>query len=359
MPFDPSCVDVEHFLDQLGVDNISKATQYEFRMSCPFVVNHGGGDETPSCYMNENTSAFFCHGCKERGTAIDMASYVLSITLLEAIRLLKQAYQPGGINPDARDIVDELKRIFRYQETRIAQPILPQDLVDVYAMDWGAAYAKWQSGEGFQPCNYFFERGFLPGQLAVWGFGWDEMSQRIVFPVYDEDSNLIGFKGRATDGRKPKYLVLGDPPNRRRYGFPRYYPSHVVFGAHRWPQGTNDPLVVCEGELNAIAVRQKCNVPAVAINGSFFQPWHAKVIRRIANAGVILFLDNDKAGQDCVRGHFNAKGEWKPGIVELLKPHMPVYLALADDKDAADMGVDELHAHLSNARYWLDMEILC
>jgi hypothetical protein len=47
------------------------------RFSCPFVINHSGGDETPSCYMNINTATFFCHGCKEKGTAVDMAAYVL------------------------------------------------------------------------------------------------------------------------------------------------------------------------------------------------------------------------------------------------------------------------------------------
>jgi DNA primase len=42
--------------------------------------------------------------------------------------------------------------------------------------------------------------------------------------------------------------------------------------------------------------------PAVAINGSFFQPWHAKIIRKIANDGVILFMDDDNAGNETAHG---------------------------------------------------------
>jgi DNA primase len=189
----------------------------------------------------------------------------------------------------------------------------------------------------------------LPDTLTYYGFGWDDRSRRVVFPVYSEIGNLIGFKGRACDGRKPKYLVLGDGPNGGPYGFPRYYPSQVVFNACQWANGVDKPLVVCEGELNAYATIQKTGQPAVAINGSFFQPWHAKIIRKIANDGVILFMDDDNAGRDCVWGHFNAKGEWRPGIVELLAPHMTVLLAFAKEKDAADMTKEELVEHLASA----------
>lgn len=343
--FDPSHVDVEHFLEALGIENVTKATQNEMRFSCPFAINHAGGDETPSCYMNLDTAAFFCHGCKERGTAVEMTSYVLSISPLESIRLLKQAYMPGGINPDARDIENEVRKIMYAREERVVQPRLDESLLAERAMDWRAA---WENRGIFLPADYFFERGFDPAALDSWEFGWDERSRRVIFPVRDVEGHLIGFKGRASDGRKPKYLVLGDGPGGGPYGFPRYFPSHVVFGAHRYRDGVYDPLVVCEGELNAVATSRKTARPAVAINGSYFQPFHAKIIRKIANAGVILFLDDDEAGRDCTWGHYNARGEWRPGIVELLSPHMPVLLAPAKDKDAADMSFAEIKDHLAS-----------
>lgn len=348
--FDPSVVDVEHFLDTLGVEHISKATQNEMRFSCPY-PSHTGGDETPSCYMNIESARFFCHGCKERGTAIDFAGYVLQISPLEAIRLLKSAYMPGAINPDARDMQAEVKKILAGRDDRIVQPILPKERIDDYAVDWQAAHEAMLRGEGFDPCNYFFERGFDAVTLDMWRFGWDSRSQRIVFPIYNIDSNLIGFKGRACDDRKPKYLVLGDAPSGGRYGFPRYYPSHVVFGSHRYNAGVNGPLIICEGELNAIATTQKTARAAVAINGSFFTNFHAKVIRSIAgDDGVILFLDTDKAGNECVWGREDSRGEWHPGVVELLSPHMSVLLVPDHEKDAADLDESEIEALLTQAK---------
>ena len=56
-PFDPSRIDVEDFLDCLEVRNLSKATEQEWRFSCP-LPSHEGTDESPSCYMNAKTTAF-------------------------------------------------------------------------------------------------------------------------------------------------------------------------------------------------------------------------------------------------------------------------------------------------------------
>jgi hypothetical protein len=296
--------------------------------------------------MNLNTSAFFCHGCKEKGSAVDFAAYVLQISPLQAIKLLKSAYQPGAINPDARNMVSEVQKILAAREVVISQPVLDESIASKFSMDWYSAYKAYSSGDGFPATDYFFERGFLPISLTAWGFGFDQRSGRVVFPIHNENGQLIGFKGRAHwANAKPKYLVLGDGPGGGPYGFPRYYPSHVVFGAHRAAQeveATKKPLVICEGELNAVACRDKTSYAAVAINGSFFSEWHARIIRKIASDhGVILFLDEDDAGRNCTWGWFNSKGERKPGIVDLLSPHMPVKIAGSHDQDAAQMSASE------------------
>jgi len=340
--FDPSNVDVEHFLDTLGVDNLTKATSHEMRFSCPF-PNHGGGDETPSAFMNIESAKFFCHGCKEKGSAVELAEYVLGISPLEARRILKAAYQPGAINPDMMEMVREVEKIQAAKPSGIVQPVLSEDILDDYDMDWHAAHQAWKDGHGFQPADYFFERGFDPSVLTYWQFGWDPVSHRVVLPVRDLGGRLIGFKARATDGRKPKYLVLGDKEgDGSRYGYPRYFPSHVVFGAHRHKEGAPGPLVVCEGEFNAIVVNE-LDIASVAINGSYFNEFHARVIRSIASdAGIIVYLDEDPAGLQCIWGWENARGEYHPGIVDLLSPHLPVRICRGHEKDAADSTREEI-----------------
>lgn len=356
--FDPSHVDVEHFLETLGVDNLKKATAHEMRFSCPF-PNHSGGDETPSAFMNIESAKFFCHGCKEKGSAVELAEYVLQISPLEAIRILKAAYQPGAIDPDAMQMVREVEKIQSAKTGGIKQPVLDESILDDYDMDWYAAYEAFESGEGFPPADYFFKRGFHPAILTYWQFGFDPKSYRVVLPVRDLDGNLIGFKGRATDDRKPKYLVLGDKEgDGDRYGYPRYFPSHVVFGAHRHRDGAAGPLVVCEGELNAIVVNE-LDLPSVAINGSYFNEFHARVIRSIASdAGIIIYLDEDPAGMQCIWGWENARGEYHPGMVDLLAPHTLVRICRGHSKDAADSTDEEIRELLSAAPTSLQYQLV-
>ena len=342
--FDPSCIDVPDMLDCLEIRNISEATTEEIRFSCPF-PNHENGDENASAYMNADTSAFFCHGCKERGNAIQFTSAVLGISPLESIRLLKERYMPGYLNPDAVSMVEEVRKILNAQEDGPApQPVLEEDVLGNFAMDWNAAQDAWESGDGFPASDYMFERGFSAAWLEKWEFGYDPTFDRITFAVRDEHGRLIGFKGRAYDGREPKYLVLGDKPTRKtRYGWPCYFTSRVVYGAHRITTETD--LVVCEGELNVVALDQKCDVPAVAINGSHFTADHALIIRRIARS-VTLFMDTDTAGEDAVNA-----------IVKHLNPFMPVRIVPPHDGDPADMQPDEIHDALGRAESALALSI--
>lgn len=347
--FNPECVDVEDFLECLEIRNVTRATAAEYRFSCPF-PNHTNGDENASAYMNEETTAFFCHGCKERGNATSFTAQVLGISPLEAIRMLKQRYQPGGINPDSVSMVEELKKFQAEQEISEApQPELSEDVLKRFDTDWfQVAEALTKDYDSVpEPFKYMQRRGFGPDVLTKWEFGYDPISDRITMPVRDERGKLVGFKARAYDDRQPKYLVLGDKPNKpERYGFPCYFPSRVCFGAHMIPD--NCELVVCEGELNAIAVTEKTGRPAVAINGSHFSDRHARIIRNFAKR-VILFLDEDKAGEAAVWGWVDKDGHYRPGIIERLKDFMPVLLTPAHEEDAAELPAEQIESLLENS----------
>ena len=331
--FDPSRIDVEDFLDCLEVRNLSKATEQEWRFSCP-LPSHEGTDESPSCYMNAKTTAFFCHGCKGKGNALHFTEQALGVSRLEAIRMLRERYAPGSINPDARGMVQEVRKVWAPPEDEGAQPILDESLIERYALRWDEAYYHWENGNGHPATDYMFERGFDPLSLDSWEFGYDEATDRITFAIRDEQSRLIGFKARAYDGRKPKYLLLGDGGGKggNRFGFERYQPSKVVYGAHRVQPGSE--VIVCEGELNAVVISGWLGAPAVAISGSHFTREHALVLRKIASK-VILYLDDDDAGLDAVWGWEANDGEWHPGIVELL-PGLPVAMVPEHQMDAAD-----------------------
>ena len=297
-------IDVEDMLDAMDID-YERGSAHVLRFPCPY---HDGMNNT-FCVNTEDTT-FFCHKCKEKGAAPEMVSHMLQISLLEATKMLKERYQPGFINPDARDTVAEIRKILERSEApEPVQPQLDESELERFAVDWPEAWMAWQaSGSSFYACDYLFERGFEPETLMDWDFGWDARSQRITFPVRDVRGRLIGFKGRIIGEGRNKYRVLGDSPGKgAHYGWPTYYISRVVFGAHLVPPGTQD-LVVCEGEWNAIAVREKLDLPAVAINGSNFSEIQARIIRDTRRArdhlpGLRRRREDGDVGMDrCSRG---------------------------------------------------------
>lgn len=234
-------------------------------------------------------------------------------------------------------MVEEVEKVLDRREEVIEQPILDESILERFALRWDEAYYHWENDNGHPATDYMFERGFDPLSLDEWEFGYDEISDRVTFAVRDEHGRLVGFKARAHDGRHPKYLVLGDGGKEGRYGFPRYYPSRVVYGAHRVQ--ADSEVVICEGELNAVVISGWTGIPSVAINGSYFSESHARIIRGIASKA-ILFLDDDSAGENAMWGWTDTKGRFHPGIVTELSPHLRIEIVPAHDRDAAQMQQD-------------------
>lgn len=352
MSLDLEAIDVEHLLGVLDLDNVTDEGG-EFRFSCPY-PEHNDGDQKPSAYMNEETTAYFCHGCKAKGTAPNLVSYVLQISILEAIRLLKEAYMPGYIDPDVRRTVDEVRRIMAPKPESPCNVILPESTLDSFAVDWEAAFIAYDSGGGFEGTDYMFSRGFSYETLQEWQIGYDQLSGRVVLPVRDEKNRLVGFNARAWDGREPKYLILGDRPGRTpRYGFDCHERSKVVFGLgralseHADSEGQFRRVVLTEGELNAIACWQ-AGLSAVAINGSHFSEVHQKLLIREVDE-VVLFFDTDTAGLNAAWGWEDSKGLHHPGVVERLSPFIHVKIVPDHEADPADMTDDQIHELVGRA----------
>lgn len=94
------------FRDYLGVDirfrgNVGKAV-------CSFHA-----DKDPSLVVYRNTNRFYCHGCGQHGTTIDVVMLALRLPFKDAARHFMQTYGlQTGDNPEAR------KRFERIQKER-------------------------------------------------------------------------------------------------------------------------------------------------------------------------------------------------------------------------------------------------
>ena len=333
-------IDVEHFLNVLGVEFEPSRGGLEVNFHCPF-PGHQNGDQNASAYMNKKTTAWFCHGCHKRGNAITFAADMKQITPLLSLQFLREKYDPGYFEAGPTSTEDEVRRILtsKQQPKEERQPVLPVDALTRFEVDWiTEAHCR---GNSSPYAAYMFGRGFDADTLHEWEIGYDPHSDRITIPVRDERNQLIGFKGRTYTDKTPKYLVIGDRPGREpHYGWATYSTGRVVFGLPRailssdpYLEDVNRHFIVCEGELNVIALWQ-AGYTAVALNGSNLTKYQAEVITREADR-LTLWFDNDKAGQIAVKETLAQIGN-----------HMPIDVVIADN-DAADPDGEDINTVLT------------
>jgi DNA primase len=303
-------VDVHEFLNRLKIRNIEDATEEEVKFSCPF-PGHTSGDENPSAYMNVESTAWYCHGCKRKGNAISFLSDLYNLSNVQSTNMLKEIFGGTWKAPDTT-LEDEINRHFLEFGKPAVEPI-NYSLQKVVLNDFYS--------DEITMLDYMWERGFTNESLAKWEIKYDKISGRIAIPIFDEVGRLVGFKGRSIDPEdKPKYKVLGGS----KYGFPRYHVGLVVYGMDKVSEDVRTCIIV-EGELNAIAMHQMGFTNAIAAGGSTFTEVHAsKIIDRFDSA--VLFFDSDKAGWEATSR-----------ANELLSPHIPVRVVPDHDYDPADV----------------------
>jgi DNA primase len=144
---------------------------------------------------------------------------------------------------------------------------------------------------GWHP--YLEERAVDPATAAWFGVGYYAgggwLRNRIVFPIYDHEGQLVAYAGRSLDGSEPRYLF---PP-----GFPK---SQVVFNLHRAVRESATCALLVEGFFDCLRVHQAGYRNVVALLGvSLSQMQEKLLLERFAR--LVLMLDGDEAGQRASR----------------------------------------------------------
>lgn len=122
----------------------------------------------------------------------------------------------------------------------------------------------------------------------------DVFTRRIMFPIYDDHNNLVGFSGRVyknADKDQPKYINSPDSIV--------YKKRNVLFNINN---AINDArkrkrIILCEGQMDVIACDRAGFGEAVCSLGSMLTEEQCQLIKKYAK-DVIVMYDNDHAGID-------------------------------------------------------------
>ena len=117
----------------------------------------------------------------------------------------------------------------------------------------------------------------------------DTFQNRIMIPVMDDDSKVIGFCGRTVDCDKgPVYLISRETPI--------FIKSRSLFGLNYAKEKGSSYTIICEGFMDVMLLYQGGYENAVAISGTEFTSGHSEQIKKYCKKIVICY-DSDEVGR--------------------------------------------------------------
>lgn len=289
-------IDAGDLIDELGIKRASKLGN-ELRFHCPF-PEHSHGDRNPSASINVKTLRWNCAGCHRAGNERSLVQEVENLEPFQVTRWLDERFggvrvtEPSSLEREIAEILAETR-----EEVTQERPLvrLSSTVFARYRFPWVKAQGD-SIGMSAAPWRYMVrERRFSPKILDMHGIGWCGQQQRITIPVADAEGNLVGFRGRTvrTD-YEPRYVVM------RGHDFDPYPVSRVVWGLHSFKWKSEDPvkdrLIIVEGELDGVAMRQMGFWNVVATQGSQISLEQMDLIASSCDRAVFLF-DSDEAGR--------------------------------------------------------------
>lgn len=169
----------------------------DFFTNCPLHV-----DDTPSLSFTPAKNSFYCFSCGAKG---QMIGYLMKYEGLDFDEAVEKAARIGNTDTSKMchsETVIFLKKYRKLIEKQKAKKTYEHPVLPEYAI------TKFSKKE---PITEWLTEGISQEMIDLFGARIDTYQNRIVYPVYDIDGNLINVKGRTRyedyhDLNIPKYI---------------------------------------------------------------------------------------------------------------------------------------------------------
>ena len=330
-----------------------KKTGSNYMGLCPF-----HSEKSPSFSVSGSKQMYHCFGCGVGGNVFTFVMVYENYSFVEAVQYLAdrsgvqlpkvemtpEAKRQADIRNRILEVNKEAAKYYVYQlHTRQGQKALDylkgRELSDDTILKFGLGFSNKYSDDLYQ---YMKKKGFDDSLLKETGlFTMDEKRgvndkfwNRVIFPIMDMNSKVIGFGGRVMGDGKPKYL---NSPETKAFD-----KSRNLYGLHLARQARSRSMILCEGYMDVIAMHQAGFSNAVASLGTAFTGLQANLLKRFADE-VLLLYDSDEAGiKAALRAIPILKEAGLPAKVVRLKPYKdPDEFIKAQGKEAFQKRLDE------------------
>lgn len=269
---------------------------------CPFHDDH-----SPSMSVSPDKQIYTCFSCGATGNVFKFIEDYENISFMDAV---KKCADIAGVEVNIKSKSD----YNRYQS-----------LYDIYELSQKFYQNNINSAFGKKAKDYLYNRNLNDEVIKEFGIGlslgdrdiltkmllkkfseedllksglvnegeydlYDVYHNRIMFPLYSLNGQVIGYNGRVYNGEKEnKYVNSKETPIFKK--------RELLYNYHRAKEfcRTSKKVIIVEGPMDVIRLYTIGVKNVVAALGTAFGPEQAMLIRKL-NSDVILMYDGDDAG---------------------------------------------------------------
>ncbi len=273
---------------------------------CPF-----HNEKSPSFSVSRQKQMYYCFGCGAGGNVFTFLMEYENYSFQEALKYLadragvelpREEYsKEARQRADTKAVLLEINKLAaQYYYVQLKRPqgahaltyLKKRELSDETIRAFGLGYSNKYGDDLYRYLkskNYGDEYISKAGLVRVderQGVS-DKFWNRVMFPIMDANSRVIGFGGRVMGEGKPKYL---NSPETMIFD-----KSRNLYGLNRARTSKKPYFLLCEGYMDVISLHQAGFTNAVASLGTAFTSGHASLIKRYVKE-VYLTYDSDEAG---------------------------------------------------------------
>ena len=285
---------------------------------CPF-----HGESTPSFSVSEDKQLFHCFGCGASGNAITFVMDIENRQFTDAV--IKLAERTGiEIDPSLSHSSKETKSRDEFKQ-----------MVEAHSLATNFySHLLLNTVEGEKALEYLENRGFTRPDIEKYGIGWsldefdalttllhrkgfnmmemekaglcimkddgtgffDRFRGRIMFPLHDDNGNVIAFSGRTLMEGKEVAKYLNSPET------PIFEKNKMLYNLHnaRLNVRKTGKVILFEGFMDTISADRVDIKNSVALMGTALSDAHLIKMKRLAKE-VIICCDGDNAGWEAAK----------------------------------------------------------
>jgi len=291
-----------------------------YRAVCPF-----HSEKKPSFFVSPSKQIFKCFGCGKFG---DIFKFVMEIEGIEFGDALRTLAKRAGVELQKQNpkLKTERKRLYEILELgcEFFEKQLNNSKAGLeskkYLLDRGItekSIKKWRLGYSPNPqkgkwevlTDFLISKGYERKEIMNTGLAikkestgptqsYDRFRGRIMFPIFDLNSQVIGFGGRITKEKEDKEVAKYiNTPNTLLYN-----KSFVLYGLNpgRMDIRKKDFCILVEGYTDVILSHQAGFQNTVATSGTALTSFQLKILKRYSQ-NLITAFDMDIAGDSATR----------------------------------------------------------